>query len=587
VSNDNAAGAGSFGLSTVKEALMEPRPWHQHYDDGVPVSMEYPKLALDQLLKHAVDTYDRDAIVFFGNSITFKEFDALVDRLAAALQGLGLQKGDRVSVYMANCPQTVMAYYAIWRAGGVAVPSNPLYTAAEFAHQARDAGSKIVICMSLMYPRVAEARSRTELQHVVVTNIKEYFPPLLNRLFTLLKEKKGGHRVDISGAENTHWFQDLLAGAPDKPEPVAVSANDTAVLMYTGGTTGLPKGAVLNHSNLIVNARQCGAWTVGLIKGEEIMLTALPLTHSYAMTVCMNMSIDRGYTQVMVADPRDIKGLLHVIDKHRTTVFPGVPALYAAISNHPKAQKGKVDLSSIKQCISGAAGLPAEVQRRFQELTGGRLVEGYGLSEASPVTHCNPLEGEDRLGTIGMPFPDTDSRIVDEATETKVLETGERGVLCIAGPQVMSGYWKQPEETKNALHTDESGITWLHTGDIAVMDPDGFFQIVDRKKDMILASGGFNVYPREVEDVLFEHPAVREAGVIGVPVDETDQRVKAFVVLKEGADASAEDIIAFCRERMAKFKVPKHIEFLDELPKTFVGKVLRRELAEKERSGKP
>ncbi len=563
---------------------MDSRPWHQHYDEGVPISMEYPKLALGELLRQAVKTYERNAILFFGNAITYKELDALVDRLAAALQGLGLQKGDRVSVFMANCPQTVMAYQAIWRAGGVAVPSNPLYTAAEFAHQARDAESKIAICMSLMYPRVAEARSRTSLEQVVVANIKEYFPPLLNRLFTLLKEKKGGHRVDISGEKNTHWFQDLLAAGPEKPQPVAVDPGDTAVLMYTGGTTGLPKGAVLSHANLIANARQCGAWSVGLEKGKEIMLTALPLTHSYAMTVCMNQSIDRGYTQVIVADPRDIGGLLHVIDKHRTTVFPGVPALYAAISNHPKAKKGKVDLSCIKQCISGAAGLPPEVQRRFQELTGGRLVEGYGLSEASPVTNCNPLVGQDRLGTIGMPLPDTDCRIVDEETETRVLGTGERGVLCVAGPQVMSGYWKQPEETENALRTDESGTAWLHTGDVAVMDPDGFFQIVDRKKDMILTGGGLNVYPREVEDVLFEHPAVREAGVIGVPVEATDQRVKAFVVLDEGTQASEEDIIAFCRDRMARFKVPKYVEFRDELPKTFVGKVLRRQLAEQERS---
>jgi len=565
---------------------MDSRPWHKHYDEGVPISMDYPKLALDQLLREAVNTYgDRDAILFFGSGITYRELDALVDRLAAALQELGLEKGDRVSVYMANCPQTVMAYEAIWRAGGVVVPSNPLYTAAEFAHQARDAGSKIAVCMSLMYPRVADARGRTDLEHVVVTNIKEYFPPLLNRLFTLLKEKKDGHRVEISDAEGTHWFQDLLAGAPEKPKPVDIGPSDTAVLMYTGGTTGLPKGAVLSHTNLVANARQCGAWSVGLEKGKEVMLTALPLTHSYAMTVCMNQSIDRGYTQVIVADPRDIGGLLHVIGKHRATVFPGVPALYAAISSHPKVKKGKVDLSCIKQCLSGAAGLPPEVQRRFQELTGGRLVEGYGLSEASPVTHANPLEGEDQLGTIGMPMPDTDCRIVDEETETRVLRTGNSGVLCITGPQVMSGYWNQPEESENALRADESGTVWLHTGDIAVMEPDGFFKIVDRKKDMILTGGGLNVYPREVEDVLFEHPAVREAGVIGVPVEAADQRVKAFVVLEEGEEASVDDIIAFCRDRMARFKVPKQIEFRDELPKTFVGKVLRRQLAEEERSG--
>jgi long-chain acyl-CoA synthetase len=315
------------------------------------------------------------------------------------------------------------------------------------------------------------------------------------------------------------------------------------------------------------------------------MLTALPLTHSYAMSVCMNHSIDRAYTQVLIPNARELGDVLKAIDKHKVTLFPGVPALYAALANHKDVASGKFDLSSIKQCLSGAAGLPPEVQKRFQDLTKGRLVEGYGLSEASPVTHANPLGGPDRSGTIGVPFPDTDCRIVDEETETQILGPGERGVLAIHGPQVMMGYWGKEGETAETLRTDDSGKVWLHTGDIAVMDEDGYFHIVDRKKDMILAAGGLNVYPREVEDCLYEHPAIAEVGVIGIPPGGTDQRAKAFVVLREGASATEEELIEFCRERLARFKVPKAVEFRDELPKTFVGKVLRRELAQEEQAG--
>jgi len=562
---------------------MEDRIWHRQYDEGVPTAVTYPEGRLDGLLRSAAArSPDAPAISFFGATITYGELDRKVDRFAAALQGIGLEPGDRVSVFMANCPQVVLAYEAIWRAGGVAVPSNPLYTASEFRHQAADAGSRFVVCMSLMYPRVRETIEGTAVEKVVVTNIKEHFPAALRMLFTLAKEKPGGHRVDLSDDPKAVWLKDLVAGVPPVPDPVDVAGDDPAVLMYTGGTTGVPKGAVLLHRNMLANARQAAAWSVGLTAGEEVMLSALPLTHSYGMTVCMNHSIDRGYLQVILPDPRDLKALIKTIEKHGVTLFPGVPALYAAITSHELVTSGKVDLSSVAQCISGAAGLPPDVQRRFQEATRGRLVEGYGLSEASPVTHCNPLHGEDRLGTIGVPMSSTDCRIVDEETETREVPTGERGVLCIAGPQVMAGYWNRPEETAASLRTDASGTTWLHTGDVAVMDGDGFFRIVDRKKDLILAGGGLNVYPREVEDVIVEHPAVLEAGVIGVPPSGTDQRVKAFVVLEEGAELDAEELIEFCRERLSKFKVPKFVEFRAELPKTFVGKILRRELAKEE-----
>jgi long-chain acyl-CoA synthetase len=559
---------------------MSARPWTRHYDDRIPADLEFEPRPLDRLLRTVAAAHpDRTALIFFDRVITFGELDATVDRLVGALQARGVGKGDRVSVFMPNCPQAIISYEAIWRAGAIAVPSNPLYTAAEFAHQAADAGSKAAIVLSLMYPRVEEARPHTSLEHVFVTNIKEYFKGPMRALFTVLREKKDGHRVDLTSRSDSSYLQDALDGAPD-PVPVAVDPDDTAMLMYTGGTTGVPKGAELSHRNLLANASQVAAFAPELTPGAEIVLTALPLSHSYSVTVAMNHSFLQGYTQVLVPDARDLGSLLKVIDAHKPTLFPGVPTLYAALSRHRHVESGKYDISSINFCISGAAALPPEVQRHFQAVTGARLVEGYGLSEASPVTHCNPLGEEDHIGTIGVPLPGTDARIVDEAGEIEIQPPGERGVLCIRGPQVMKGYWNMPDETAQTLREDDDGTIWLHTGDVAVMDESGLFTIVDRKKDMILASGGFNVYPREIEDVLYEHPAVREAGVIGVPVGGSDQRVKAFVVVDGEVDA--EELIAFCRERLARYKIPRLVEFRDELPKTFVGKVLRRELMAQE-----
>jgi long-chain acyl-CoA synthetase len=560
---------------------MERRPWHDLYDDGVPVDVTWESMPLDHLLTRATERFaDNTALVFFDRSLSYAELDATVDALAAGLQDLGVGPGDRVAVFLPNCPQLVIAYEAIWRCGGIAVPSNPLYTAAEFAHQASDAGAKVAVVLSMLYDRVRRAWDDTALEHVVVTNIKEYFKGPTRALFTLLRERRGGHRVDLSADGRTHEWRDVLGTRP--PQPVEVDPADTAMLMYTGGTTGVPKGAMLTHDNLLANLHQVAAFAPELVEGEETVLAALPLTHSYSITVAMNQAIAGGHTQLLVPDARDLVSILKVIHTHRPTVFPGVPTLYAALARHRLVVSGKYDISSITTCISGAAALPPEVQRSFEEATGARLVEGYGLSEASPVTHCNPLGGAGRSGAIGVPVPGTDCRIVDEDTETEVVPPGERGVLCVSGPQVMAGYWNRPDDTAAALRTDPDGTVWLHTGDVAVMEPDGVFRIVDRKKDMILASGGFNVYPREIEDALIEHPAVREVGVIGVPVGGANQRVKAFVALEEGAVTTAEDLIAFARERLARFKVPKEIEFRDELPKSYVGKILRRALAEGE-----
>ncbi len=573
---------------------MDPRVWHQHYDPNVPTSLDYPLYPADRFLRETSNKYpDKVALIFGGmapiigeqhQTITYRQLNGLVDRFAAGLQQLGLQHGARVALYLPNCPQLVIAYYGILRAGGIVVPSNPLYVAREIEHQLFDAGATVAVVLSMLYPNIKQIRPHTSLKHVIVANIKEYFPGLLKILFTLAKEKKMGHRVDISGDANTTWFQEFLAAAPDTPQPVEVTPDDLAVLMYTGGTTGVPKGAQLTHKNIVANALQSAAWLSGGggIEGQEVMMTALPLTHCYSMTVCMNLSILSGHTQIIIPNPREFRHVLSTINLHKPSLFPGVPTLYTAINNHPDVKAGKYDVRSIKACISGAAGLPVEVQEEFQRITGGKLVEGYGLSEASPVSLANPIGTGGRVGTIGVPIPDTDVKIVDLETGENTLGPNEPGELCIHGPQVMKGYWGMPTETANVLRTHDDGRLWLHTGDVAEMSEDGYFRIVDRQKDMILASGGFNVYPRDIEERLYEHPKILEAAAIGVPVGGTNQRAKAFVVLRRGESANEEEIIEWCRAGLAKYKVPKYVEFRSELPKSMVGKILRRELMDEE-----
>jgi long-chain acyl-CoA synthetase len=561
--------------------MFKDKPWLKFYEPHVPEHIDYPQETLPVILEEMADKYpDNPAMIFKDSVVSFREFDTTVDRFAAALQQLGVKQGDRVAVHLLNCPQFPIAYYAILRIGAVVVPCNPSYTAREMRHQLKDSGAQVIVTLSLIYPTIQQIRAETALRHVIVAKIKTYFPATLKLLFTLFGEKKGGHKVDISGEANTTWFSDELAQAPSKPEPVKVSMDDLAVLMYTGGTTGISKGAQLTHRNILVNAVQSTIWA-NATEGQDRTLTTLPLYHSYAMTLGMNTSVVGAGAMLLVPDPRDTEDILKTIHKHRPTYYPGVPAMYVAINNHPDATK--YDLSSIKTCCSGAAPLPVEVQQRFQELTGAQLVEGYGLSEASPATHGNPAYGECRIGTIGLPWPDTEVKIVDVDTGEQVVAVGEVGELCVRGPQVMSGYWNMPSETANTLRPDpESGGAWLHTGDIAVMDQDGYFQIVDRKKDMILGAGGYNIYPREIEDVLYEHPKVFEAAAVGVLVGEKGERIKAFIVLKDGQTATEEEIIEFCKQNLAPYKVPKYVEFREQLPKTLVGKILRRELAKEE-----
>ena len=551
---------------------MSERPWLNNYDAGVPQTIDYPAIPLFDLLSQASEKYpDAACTIFKGARITYQEMDLITDRLAAGLASIGVKKGDRVGIFMPNTPQFVMAYFAVLKLGAIVVAINPLYTAPELVHQTNDAGLEVMLVMSNFYNMVKEVQPKTKIKTLVVTNIKETLPSILAFLFTLTKEKKDGFRIQL--AESDHWMQDLInEHQPEQRPQVEVSPDDNALFQYSGGTTGISKAAIAMHRNLVANAIQIRSWMVEAKDGEETVLMALPLFHVYGMVAGMLFGIRTGAALVMVPNPRDLKDLLGNAQKYKTTIFPGVPTLYNLINNSPEAQAGKYDLSSIKACISGSAPLMRETKEQFEELTGGVVFEGYGLSEAPTASHCNPLLGENRTGSIGLPLPDVDCRIVSLDDEVTDLPTGEIGELVIKGPMVMKGYHEMPTETANTLRDG-----WLYTGDIARMDEDGYFYIVDRKKELI-KPGGFQVWPREVEEVICDHPDVVEAGVAGIPDPYRGETVKAWVVVKPGATLSEDDVKAWCAKSLADFKVPDQVEFRDELPKTTIGKILRREL---------
>jgi long-chain acyl-CoA synthetase len=464
-----------------------------------------------------------------------------------------------------------MSYFALLKLGAVVVAINPLYSPREIEHQVNDAGIEVMLVMSNFYNLVKGVQPKTRIRQLVVTNIKEALPPLLAFLFGLTKEKKGGFRVEL--AQGDVWLQDLIKRHQPSDRPkVEVTADDVALFQYSGGTTGVSKGAVALHRNLVANAMEIRAWFVTAEEGKEIVLMAIPLFHVYGMVAGMLFAIYAGASMVMVPNPRDLIDVMSNIQKYKATMFPGVPTLYNAINNHPDVKAGKYNLHSIKACISGSAPLMRETKEKFEQLTGGKLFEGFGLSEAPTATHCNPLLGENRTGSIGLPLPDVDCRIISLDDEVTVLGTGEIGELAICGPQVFKGYHNMPTETANTLRDN-----WLYTGDIARMDEDGYFYIVDRKKELI-KPGGYQVWPREVEEVISDLPKVLEVGVAGVPDPYRGETVKAWVVVKPGETLTEQEIKAWCSERLAKFKVPTYIEFRDELPKTTVGKILRREL---------
>ncbi len=551
---------------------MSDRPWLQRYDEGVPHSIDYPEVPLFYFLEESARKYpDAPCTIFKGAKISFREMNELTDRFAAGLASLGVKKGDRVGIFVPNTPQFVIAYYGALKAGAIVVATNPLYTPREIEHQVNDSGIEVMVVMSNFYNTVKSVQPKTGIRKLIVTNIKETLPPVTAFLFTLLKEKKAGFRVTLG--EGDVWMQDLLNQFKPEDRPkVEVGPDDIAVFQYSGGTTGVSKGAIALHRNLVANTLQIRYWMVNAKDGEEVVLMAIPLYHVYGMVAGMSFAMSTGASLVMVPNARDIKDDLDNLQKYRCTIFPGVPTLYNAINNWPDVVAGKYDLGSIKACISGSAPLLRETKEKFESLTGGKVFEGYGLSEAPTATHCNPLMGENRTGSIGLPLPDVDARIISLDDGVTVLPPGEVGELVIKGPQVFKGYHNMPTETKNALRDG-----WLYTGDIARMDDDGYFYIVDRKKELI-KPGGFQVWPREVEEVIAAHPKVLEVGVAGVPDPKRGETVKAWVVLKPGETATVDELRAYCKEQMAAYKVPTEIEFRDELPKTTVGKILRREL---------
>ena len=569
--------ATKIAVVTRDPAPLAGRPWTAHYDAGVPARIRYPDVPLHSLLEDAARSHtDATATIFFGARRTYRELQRDVTFFSAGLRRLGVEKGDRVALMLPNCPQFIIAFYATLRLGAVVVPCNPLYTPREIEHQLADSGAETMVVLSRLYPTVKAARAGTKLRNVIVTNIKEEMPPVLRALFTIVRERKDGHRTPWRRDPGTIAFRELLRDAGE-PVAAAVGPNDLALLQYTGGTTGVPKGAMLSHRALLANVLQCRAWFPNLRDGSDTVLAVMPLFHVYGLTAVMNLGIQAAAT--LVLEPQfDLERILRDIQKYRPKFFPGAPRIYNALINSPLATK--YDLRSIEACISGSAPLLVETAKRFTELTGARLVEGYGLTEAAPVTHCNPIYGvgKQKVGSIGVPYPDVESRIVDLVTGTRDCAIGEAGELILRGPQLMDGYYGRPDETASTIRDG-----WLYTGDIATVDEEGYVFIVDRKKELIIVSG-FNVYPREVEEILARHPAVLEGAAIGVPHPIKGEEVKAFVVLKPQASATADEITAFCRQELAPFKVPREIEFRESLPKTLIGKVLRRQLAEEDRA---
>ena len=550
------------------------KPWFKHYDEGVDQTIDVPDHPLPWILEESARKSPNNiAISFMGKDITYRELNDTVDAVAAGLAASGFKKGDRAVIYMPNTPQFVMIYFGVLRAGGIVIATNPLYSERELQHQLQDCGAETVFVMSRYYPLLknVQRKGKTNVKRVIATHIKTYLPSIKRILYGLLREKKAGDRVSLEVGDT--WFKDFLALGKQAITPdVTVTVEDLALLQYTGGTTGIAKGAVALHRNLAANARQLQEWIPDLQYGKEVFIAAIPYFHSYGMVTAMILPASIAAKMVVIPDPRDLANVMSSIEDHKATFFPGVPTLYVAINNHPDILAGKYDLTSIRACLSGSAPLMVETKEHFEEITGGKLVEGYGLTESHVVAHANPLLGDNRSGSIGLPIPNMECRIVDAVEGDKELPVGGVGELILKGPNIMQGYWNMPEETANTLRDG-----WLYTGDIARMDEDGYFYIEDRKKDLIIA-GGYNIYPREVEEVLMTHPAVVEVAVAGVTDPKRGETVKAWVVKKEGDSTTEEEMISWSKTLLAKYKYPRMIEFREELPKTSVGKVLKREL---------
>lgn len=554
---------------------MSSKVWLKSYPSEIPHHLTYEEIPVQTFLTRAYVKYPKKvAIHFMGREMDYQELYESALKFANYLRFLGVGKGDRVAIMLPNCPQAVIAYYGILYVGGIVVQTNPLYTERELQYQMSDSGAKVILALDILYPRIMKAIHQTKIENVIITAIKEYLPFPKNLVYPLIQRKQYGFSVKVEHQGSTHLFTEIMRIEQARPLDIPFNfEEDLALLQYTGGTTGTPKGVMLTHKNLITNARMCDAWLYKCKEGKEVVLGLLPFFHVYGMTTVLILSVMK-FNKMVLLPKFDVEQTLKTIEKQKPTIFPGAPTMYIGLLNHPNI--GKYDLSSINACISGSAPLPVEVQENFERITGGKLVEGYGLTETSPVTHANYIWGKRVKGSIGVPWPDTDA-VIMKLGENEILPPGEIGEIAIRGPQVMKGYWNRPEETA-MVFTDG----WFLTGDLGYMDEDGYFYVVDRKKDVIIA-GGFNIYPREVEEVLYEHEAVQECVVVGVPDPYRGETVKAYIVLKEGKKVSEQELDQYCRQHLAAYKIPRIYEFRDSLPKTAVGKILRRTLIEEEK----
>ncbi len=544
------------------------KPWIRHYDPGVAARLNYPDIALTDYLVQSAKKYPGQACTIFRDQvITFAEMNELVNRLARVLQAYSINKGDRVGIALPNIPQFVLAFYAILKVGGVVVALNPLYKLRELEYQIRDSGLRLVIARPELAGLLEQVRGSEIQMDIIYTRVGD-----ASVLVSSSSSVDQTQPLEVSH-KNDRWLLDLLVKGGNLPSiQLKLTPDDVAIFQYSGGTNGTPKAAVATHRNLVANTTQFRNWLIGMEDGKEVVLAAIPLYHVYGMVIAMSLGIALGASLVLIQNPRNLDDILANIQRYHASLFPGVPNMYQSINRHPEVSAGKINLSSIKACISGSAPLLQETKQRFEALTGGKLMEGYGLSEAPTATHCNPMFGENRVGSIGLPLPDVDCRIVDLEEGRRELEPGEQGELVLNGPQVMRGYNQKPEEDRITLVNG-----WLHTGDIAWMDSDGYFYLVDRKKELIKI-GGFQVWPREVEEVIAMHPRVKEVAVSGVLDEEHGEIVKAWVVVNQGSSLTADEIRAWCAQHLANYKVPATVAFREDLPRTSVGKVLRREL---------
>jgi long-chain acyl-CoA synthetase len=561
------------------------KPWLAHYDADVRRSIApYPERTLvDYLDQLASGHPSKPALLFKGSTMTYGQLGAESTAFAAALTAMGVRKGDRVALVLPNCPQFLVAEFGAWKAGAIVVALNPTYSERELELALASTGTDIVVVMTAFYGRIKAAQPRTSVRRVVATSIKEYLPPLLRVLFTLFKEKKEGHRISLAAGDC--WFQDQLQQHRASPRPaVSVAPGDRAVILSSGGTTGTPKGVVGLHRHYVAAGLQLYEWTKSAQKPwTDVIMLPLPLFHVYANVGVQPLAFVSPNPMSIVPNPRDIGDLLKTIKQVRPAFFNGIPTLYTGILNHPDVRAGKADLSSIKLCFSGAAALMAETKRQFEEKTGAKLIEGYSLTEGMMACCVNPVQGTQKLGSIGVPLPDVEVKIVDAEDPHRPMAVKEVGEMLLRAPQHMDEYWDNAAETAEVLRTYDAGGPWVHTGDLAYMDEDGYIFLVDRKKDMIKTSG-FQVWPREIEEVISAHPAVQEVAVAGVPHPVKGEAARAWVVLKAEQQATEEELRAWCRERLAPYKVPGQVEFRKDLPKTMVGKVLRRVLAAEARA---